>query len=53
VIMEVENEEVGHGLNIPGKVVDGDHRCEEMLRMNAFVGCVQLAIRLNWIVSCL
>lgn len=35
-----ENEEVGQGLNIPGKVVDGDHRYKEMVRVNAFMGGV-------------
>ena len=43
MIMELENEEVGHGLNIPVKVMDGDHRWDEMVGMNAFMGR-QLAV---------
>lgn len=31
-------EEVGHGLNIPGRAVGGDYRCKEMVRANAFMG---------------
>lgn len=42
--MELESEEVGHGLNIPGRVVGGDYRCEEMVRVNAFMDG-QLAVR--------
>lgn len=30
-MMEVESEEVRHELNIPGRVVDGDYSCKEML----------------------
>lgn len=29
--MELESEEVGHGLNIPARVVGGDYRCKEMV----------------------
>lgn len=36
--VELESEEVGHGLNIPGRVVGGDHRCKERVRVNAFMG---------------
>lgn len=27
--MELENEEVGRGLNIPDRGVDGDYRCKD------------------------
>lgn len=58
VIMEWEIEEVGHGLNIPGRVVGGDYRCKEMVRVNAFMGgplggCAIADTRLWWTVSCL
>lgn len=36
--MELESEEVGHGLNIPGRVVGGDYRCKEMAKLNAYMG---------------
>lgn len=38
VSMKRESEEVGRGLNIPGRVVGGDFRYKEMVRMNAFMG---------------
>lgn len=37
VIMELQNEEVGHGLHIPGSMVGGDNACKEMVRMNVFM----------------
>lgn len=43
VTAELENEEGGHGLNIPGCVVGGENTCKEMVRMNAFTGG-QLAV---------
>lgn len=36
--MGLEKEDVGYGLNIPGRVMDGDYRCEVMVRVNAFMG---------------
>lgn len=40
--MELQNEEVGHGLNIPGSMVGGDYTCKEMIRMNVFMGDICL-----------
>lgn len=38
VNMKWESEEVGCGLNIPGRVVGGDYRCKEVVWVNAFMG---------------
>lgn len=40
---ELENEDVGYGLNIPGKVIDEGCRCEMIDRVNAFMGAVGCA----------
>lgn len=40
--MELENKEVGHGLNIPGSFVGGDYTCKKTVRMNVFMEGIYL-----------
>lgn len=36
--MKMESEKVGYGLNIPGRVVGGDDRCKDMVRVECLHG---------------